>query len=128
MMGFAALNPSYVIVAILAEAAAKSSRAARILAQPAALHQHRAFELDALDRAVAHVALADRNGGGFAVLRRPSAPAAAFEALHHETPPGLRMHPEKDHGAAEQAVMAGRYAVGHRLGERRHDGVHHGRH
>src|SRR5262249_21360029 len=64
--------------------AAVFAGAAGIAAQRAALHQHRAFELDALDRAVAHVALADRDGRGLAILERPAAPAAAFDALHHE--------------------------------------------
>src|SRR5262249_10957805 len=63
------------------EPAAMLAGAAGILAQRAALDQHRALELDALDRAVAHVALAHRHGGGLAVLVRPSAPAATLDAL-----------------------------------------------
>src|SRR5262249_41731952 len=57
-----------------AEAAAEFSGAARIWAQCAALDQHRAFELDPFDRAVAHVALAHRYGRGFAVFRRAATP------------------------------------------------------
>src|SRR5438105_15399400 len=72
-----------------AEPAAILAGAAGIPAQRAAFHQHRAFELDTLDRSVAHVALAHRDGGGFAVLERTPAPAAAFDALHHEAAAGL---------------------------------------
>ena len=96
--------------------------------QRAALDHHRAFQLDALDRAVAHVALADRDRAGLAVLERPAAPAAALDALHHEAALGLGMGAEEHHGAAEQRVMAGRHAVRHRVGERPDDGVDHGRH
>ena len=61
---------------------------------------------------------------------RPPAPAAAFDALHHEAAlAGLRMHAEEHDGAAEQAVMRrperGRGIAG---AERRDDGVDHGRH
>src|SRR5262249_31004171 len=71
-----------------AEAAAMLAGAAGIGAQRAAFDQHRALELDPFDRAVAHVALAHRDGAGFAVLERPPAPAAALDALHHEPPVG----------------------------------------
>ena len=64
--------------------------AARIVPQLARLDHHRAFQLDAFDRAVAHVALAHRHRAGLAVLERPPAPAAALDALHHEAPLGLR--------------------------------------
>src|SRR5882672_6611088 len=87
-----------------AEPATVLPRAAGIPAQRAAFHQHRAFELDALDRAVAHVALADRDGGGLAVLAGTAAPAAAFDALDHEAALGLRVHAEKHHRAAEQPM------------------------
>src|SRR5579883_27900 len=111
-----------------AESAAKFARAAGITPQPAALHQHRTLELDPFDRAVAHVALAHRDRRRLAVLRWPPAPAAAFEALHHEAPVGLRVDAEEHHCAAEEAVVAGRHPVRHRLRQRRHDGVDHGRH
>src|SRR6185503_1027775 len=68
-----------------AEPAAMLTRAGGVGAQCAALHHHRAFQFDALDRAVAHVALTDGDRAGLAVLERPSAPAAALNALHHET-------------------------------------------
>src|SRR5690242_4084224 len=45
-----------------AEAAAEFAGAAGVRAQAPRLDQHRAFQFDALDRAVAHVALADRDG------------------------------------------------------------------
>src|SRR5262249_36744586 len=83
-----------------AEAAAIFSRAAGIRAQRAALDQDRAFELDAFDRTVAHVALAHRHRAGFAVFERPAAPAAAFDALDDEAPVGLRMRAEEHHRAA----------------------------
>ncbi len=102
--------------------------AAGILPQPAAFYHHRAFDLDALDRAVAHVALAHRDGGGLAVLGRPAAPAAAFDALHHEAALGLGMHAEEHHRAAEQAMMPGRHPVAHGLRQGLDDGVHHGGH
>src|ERR1700688_1615014 len=70
-----------------AEAAAMPAGAAGVRAQRAALHHHRTFELDAFDRAVAHIALAHRYGAGFAILAGPSTPAAALDALHHETAP-----------------------------------------
>src|SRR5207248_1597379 len=91
-------------------------------------HQHRAFELDALDRAVAHVALADRDGGGLAVLCRPSAPAAAFDALYDEAALGLRVHAKEYDRAAEEAMVAGRHTIGHRRRERLDDGVDDRRH
>src|SRR4029077_21290785 len=57
-----------------AEPAAEFTGAARAGAQAPALDQHRAFQFDALDRAVAHVALAHRHGRRLAVLGRPPAP------------------------------------------------------
>src|SRR5262249_22159456 len=81
------------------EPAAQLAGAAGVRPQPAAPHQHRALELDALDRAVAYVALAHRDGGRDAVLERAPAPAAAFQALHDEAPPGLGVLPEEHHGA-----------------------------
>src|SRR5215467_14348537 len=78
-----------------AEPAAVLASAAGILAQRAAFDHDRAFELDAFDRAVAHVTLADRDSGGFAVLARAPAPAAAFDALHHEAALGLGMQAEE---------------------------------
>src|SRR5262249_28463820 len=72
-------------VHVEAEPAAIFAGAAGIAPQRTALDQDRALELDAFDRAVAHVALAHRHGRGLAVLERPAAPAAAFDALHHET-------------------------------------------
>src|SRR5262245_62683104 len=53
-----------------AEPAAIFAGAAGIAPQRAALDQNRAFELDAFDRAIAHVALTDRYGRGLAVLER----------------------------------------------------------
>src|SRR5712672_2889442 len=111
-----------------AEPAAEFSGAAGTRPQAPPLDQHRAFELDALDRAVAHVALAHRHGRGLAILGRSAAPAAAFQALHHEALIGFRMHAEKHDRAAEQPVVAGRHAVGHGLGECRHDRVDDRRH
>src|SRR5262245_53595318 len=58
-----------------AEPAAIFAGAAGIAPQRAALDQNRALELDAFDRAIAHVALTDRYGRGLAVLERPAAPA-----------------------------------------------------
>src|SRR4029453_19647633 len=101
-----------------AEAAAILAGPTGIGAQCARLDQDRAFELDAFDRAVAHVALAHRHRAGLAVLERPPAPAAAFDALHHEAALGLRMYAEEHHRAAEQAVVAGRHALRHGWGER----------
>src|SRR6516165_1624836 len=111
-----------------AEAAAIFAGAAGIRAQRAALHQHRAFELNAFDRAVAHVPLADRDRAGLAVLERAAAPAAALDALHHETAFGLRFDAEEYDRAAEQRMVAGRRPRPHRGGERRDDGVDHQRH
>src|SRR5207302_3947032 len=110
-----------------AQAAAELARARRIAAQRARLHQYRALHLDALDRAVAHVALADGDRGRFAVLEGTAAPAAAFDALHHEAAPGLRVNAEEHHRPPEEAVMRGRNPVGHRLSERADDGLDHGR-
>src|SRR4029079_7311211 len=101
-----------------AEPAAEFSRAAGIGPQRAALHHHRAFQLDAFDRAVAHVTLADRDRAGLAVLERPAAPAAALDALHHEAALGLGVGAEEHHRAAEQRMVPGRDAVGHGLGQR----------
>src|SRR5439155_14873827 len=84
-----------------------------------------AFELDALDRAVAHVALADRDGGGLAVFARPSAPSPAFDALHDEAALGLRMHAKEYDRAAEEAVVGGRHAIAHRRRQRLDGGVDH---
>src|SRR3984957_14141284 len=111
-----------------AEAAAELSGAARIPAQHALLDQHRRLQFDALERAVAHVALADRDRARFAILMRPSAPAAAFEALHDTALAGLRIDPEEHHRAAEQPVMARRHAIFDGRRERGDDGVHHRRH
>src|SRR5712691_1803240 len=111
-----------------AEPAAELAGAAGILPQLPAFDHHRAFKLDAFDRAVAHVALADRDRAGRPVLERPAAPAAALDALHHEAPPGRGMGPEEYHRAAEQAVMTGGHALGHGLGQRPDDGVDHDGH
>src|SRR5262245_26786140 len=73
------------------------ARTARVLPQTAAFNDHRAFELDALDRPVAHVALADRDCRRDSVFRRPSTPAATFDALDNEPPVGLGMHAKKHH-------------------------------
>src|SRR5262249_23090632 len=56
-----------------AETAAIFAGAARILAEAALLDHHRAFQFDRLNGAVAHIALADRDRAGFAVLMRPAA-------------------------------------------------------
>src|SRR6516165_477976 len=63
-----------------AQPAAIFSGTAGIRAQRAGLDQDRAFELDAFDRTVAHVALAHRHRSGFAVFERAATPAAAFDA------------------------------------------------
>src|SRR5262245_4826353 len=78
-----------------AEPAAIFAGAAGVAPQRTAFHQHRALELDALDRAVAHIALAYRDRRGLAVLERPAAPAATFDALHHEAAFGFGMHAEE---------------------------------
>src|SRR6185437_14855133 len=65
----------------LAEAAAELAGAARAFAQRALLDHERRFQLDGLDRRIAHVALADRDGGGFAVLIGAGTPAAALDRL-----------------------------------------------
>src|SRR6516165_4091960 len=101
-----------------AEAAAIFPRTAGIRAQRAALDQNRAFELDAFDRTVAHVALAHRHRAGLAVFERPAAPAAPFDALHDEAPVGLRMDAEEHHRAAEQTVVTRRHPLRHRRGVR----------
>src|SRR5579862_2332959 len=111
-----------------AEAAAMLAGTAGIDAQRPAFHHHRAFQLDAFDRGIAHVALANRNRAGLAVFRRSPAPTAALDALDDETAFCLRMDAEKDHGAAEKPVMPGRYAVAHRAAESLDDGIDHGRH
>src|SRR5262249_56711944 len=102
--------------------------AARMAAQRAALDQHRAFELDALDRAVAHVALAHRNRGWLAVLGGPSAPAAALDALHHEAALGLGMDAEEHDRPAQEPMVPGRHAVAHRRRQRLDDGLDDRRH
>src|SRR5262249_56139037 len=94
-----------------AQSAAISSRAAGIGAQPAALDQHRALELDPFDRAVAHVALANGNGAGLAVLERPPAPAAAFDTLHHEPTLGGGMYAEEDHAAPHNPLLSPRHPL-----------------
>ncbi len=110
-----------------AEPAAILAGAAGIRAQGAPFDQHRAFELDAFDRPVAHVALTHRDRAGLAVLIRPATPAAALEALHHEAPVGLRMGAKEHDRAAQKPVVAGRHPVGHGGRERPHDAVHHHR-
>ena len=93
-------------------------------------HHHRALQLDALDRAVAHVALADRDGAGLAVLERPAAPAAALDALHDEARAWSSGCDAEEHDrAAEQRrdAPAGTRS-GIALAQRRDDGVDHGRH
>src|SRR4051794_38316830 len=73
-----------------AESAPIPPGATGILPQRPAFDQHRTLELDPLDRAVAHVALAYRDGRGLAVLERPAAPPAAFDTLHDKAALGLR--------------------------------------
>src|SRR5262249_58428059 len=75
--------------------AAIFSRPAGVRPQRPALDQDWAFELDAFDRAVAHVALAHGHRAGLAVLEWPPAPAAPFDALDHETAISLRMRAEE---------------------------------
>src|SRR5712691_4242390 len=82
-------------VHIDAETSPELAGAGGVAAQRARFHEHRAFQLDALDRAVAHVPLAYRYGRRFAVLEGPAAPAAAFYALHDETPFRLRVNTEE---------------------------------
>src|SRR5207245_788249 len=97
-----------------AEPAAIFAGAAGIAPQRAALDQDRALELDAFDRAVAHVSLAHRHGRRLAILERPAAPSAAFDALYHEAALGLGMHAEEHDGAAEEPMVPGRHPVAHR--------------
>src|SRR5215470_7952963 len=108
-----------------AESAAILAGAAGVAPQRAAFDQHRALELDALDRAVAHVALADRHGRGLAILERSATPAAAFDALHHEAALSLWVHAEEYDRAAEEPMVTGRHLGAHRRRQRLHDGVHH---
>src|SRR6185437_5394190 len=69
---------------IEAQPAAELAGPAGIGPEAAALDEHRGLHLDRLDRAVAHIALAHRYRGRFAVLGRTSAPAAALDALDDE--------------------------------------------
>src|SRR5262249_51963244 len=108
-----------------AQTAAIFSRPAGVRPQSPALDQDRAFELDAFDRAVAHVALAHGHRAGLAVLEWPPAPAAPFDALDHETAIGPRMRAEELDRAAEQTVMAGGHLLRHGRSERGDDSVHH---
>src|SRR5262249_25061679 len=64
-----------------AEPAAEFAGAAGVNTQAVGFDQHRIFDLLQLDRRVAHVALADRHRGRFAVFVGPAAPAAA-ENIH----------------------------------------------
>ena len=88
-----------------AEAAAKFARASGIGTQRSLFDQNGTLEFKALDRAIADVALTNRNGGRFAVLERPAAPSAAFQALHHESLARPGIHPEENDGAAEKSMV-----------------------
>src|SRR5580704_17278899 len=90
---------------IEAEATAMFTGAAGVSTQPAAFYHNGALQLDALDRGIAHVALADRNAAGCAVLERAAAPAAAFDALYDKAALGFRMHAEEHARATEQPMM-----------------------
>src|SRR5262249_5306090 len=69
-----------------AEPAAMPAGAAGIRAQRKALDQERILDLLQLDRRAAHVALADRDRRGLAVLVWPPAPAATEDVHQQETP------------------------------------------
>src|SRR5262249_46138855 len=93
-----------------AETAAKFAGAAGIIAQRTRIDDHRGFELDGFDRRVAHVALTDRHGSGFAIFPWTGAPAAAFDGLQDEVALLVRIVAEEGHGAAERAEMGCRRA------------------
>src|SRR6185312_14829718 len=88
------------------EPAAVPPGATGIPPQCPAFDQHRALEFDTLDRAVAHVALAYRDGRGLAVLERPAAPPATFDALHDKAALGLGVQPKEHDRPTKQAMMA----------------------
>src|SRR5579864_5600046 len=90
---------------IEAKPAAELAGAAGIGAQSAALDQHWRLHFDRFDAAIAHIALAHRDRRGFAVLGRPTAPAAALDALDDESLAGLRVAAEEHHRGAERAEM-----------------------
>src|SRR5205807_2429269 len=89
----------------LSRIAPAAAGAAVVAPQGAARDHPQARELDVLDPAIAHSALANRDGCGLAILERPSAPAAALNALHHEAAPGLGMDAEEHDRAAEKAMV-----------------------
>src|SRR6185312_11188346 len=96
------------------DTAAEFARPARIRAEAALLDEDRNFQLHRFDRSVAHIALADRNAGGFAILGGTSAPARALDALGDEAPLGLGIDAEEnDRAAAHHAVMRRRNLVRH---------------
>src|SRR5207245_709104 len=100
LLQYIAANERRIALQRIAGPAAIFAGATGVPPQRAALDQDRALELDAFDRAVAHVALAHRHGRRLAILERPAAPAAAFDALYHEAALGLGMHAEEHDGAA----------------------------
>src|SRR6266850_1449124 len=73
-------------LAAVAPARVAPAGAAGVLAQREALDQERILHFLQLDRRIAHIALADRHRGGFAVLPRPPAPAAAEDVHQQKTP------------------------------------------
>src|SRR5262249_35107091 len=87
---------------INAEPAAVLAGAAGIGAQREAFDQERILNLLQLDRGAAHVALADRNRSGLAVLVRPPTPPAAENVHQQEAPP---VRPKAPDGAAAHVAL-----------------------
>src|SRR6185312_246766 len=85
------------------EPAAELAGAGRIRAQLALLDDDRKALLQGFDRAVAHIALADRAGGRWPIFHRPAAPAAALGALHDEALAGRGIGAEERHIVAHRA-------------------------
>ena len=108
-----------------AEPAAVLAGAPGIGAQREALDQERILNLLQLDRGAAHVALADRDRSGFAILVRPPTPPAAENVHQQEAPP---VRPKAPDGAAPHvALVRGGDALGQSLRQGLEDGVDHGR-
>src|SRR3954453_10789200 len=108
-----------------AQAAAKFSRARRILPQRKLLKAHRKIRLLQLKRNDARVAMRHGAEGPCAIVRRTGAPAAvAAVVARKKTAVGataVEVH------ARVRAEMAARHAFGQRLLERLDDGIDHGR-
>src|SRR5580692_936576 len=106
-----------------AEASAKFSGAAGVAPQRSFLNQYGVLQLDGFDGSVAHVALADGDRSGLAILERAPAPAAAFKTLHDKALSGFWLYAAEHDRATQEPMMRRRNFIDDGRSERGEDRV-----